>query len=930
MLSLKWALFLLLILLIPYNCESDSDSDSSDGDMTEDSTPKTPTAKEENQVNLKKVKIFDGNGQYFATYSLSDEITSETEIASLVETLNQPAKASLVASTDDPLQTSYANEDDPKYNPTAKYSDSVVTADFDPCGDWEDFADKFYIDNSLNYLNLLGHTEVRAMGESDLSRWAFGNDPNWTWDMLDKTTEEGNTASEKGNCHEMIFTDTNPSAKPAVKFPYKKIYEKDDGSSCIQGSSGCNEVKIVDSEALGSPYTRLANCLVDTLSPSAVNLTNKDKLYKTEIDEIAAGGKVTISPAQFDQYGNMLKPPQCVVGGIAAPWPSHDCVVFCEAFSSATKECYENPMMDGRRRFLSAPRDGTTNIKTPGLTYMSIKKSDDEIFTVRVMHNLHNTHINGDGVDGATEIINDDVTRRPMTFTFSVPFCPSFNTLYEYKVCNVPNDQHSNFTDCFADNAQFWIISDARVMEDKLNSPVDESCNYADGSQGICWKYAYQILDKTTFRIKNPGTEENLLSNNSSYKTLSVGSSAEDNLCKETVKGLFYINPALIEFFDHATEADGGGATSAPKNYITLYFDTNPEPEHWFHQGWRRWDPTTNSHSGNTFLNRAVAFSEGALVIPHSMRNPNFACYRQTGTMQPNPYGDGNYEKLKEHVIAINYSPLVLNVNHTVIEGSNAKPAKLVGLDANIKFIGRRFFHARNDRTKEYTETVSKSISSSVPMNVDVLTTAKVKTGWIDGSTGNALLVYDINGNGTIDSGMELFGESTVLEKDGYYGRFGKYKAGDFAENGFVALAQYDENSDGLIDSKDTIWSSLRLWLDGIDGTPDGITQETELKELSTYKIISIDIDKIISMKEVDDHGNETRLRAAYTYQNENNITKESVIFDVYFRYEPLPEANFVELDEEDQSEYDDMVKELEEYNTLMKELNTAKNDTWE
>ena len=56
MLSLKWALFLLLILLIPYNCESDSDSDSSDGDMTEDSTPKTPTAKEENTYRKFKIQ----------------------------------------------------------------------------------------------------------------------------------------------------------------------------------------------------------------------------------------------------------------------------------------------------------------------------------------------------------------------------------------------------------------------------------------------------------------------------------------------------------------------------------------------------------------------------------------------------------------------------------------------------------------------------------------------------------------------------------------------------------------------------------------------------------------------------------------------------------------------------------------------------------
>lgn len=47
------------------------------------------------------------------------------------------------------------------------------------------------------------------------------------------------------------------------------------------------------------------------------------------------------------------------------------------------------------------------------------------------------------------------------------------------------------------------------------------------------------------------------------------------------------------------------------------------------------------------------------------------------------------------------------------------------------------------------------------------------------------LLVWDINGNGQIDSGAELFGKNTVLSN------------GSKAANGFAALDDIDNNDDG-------------------------------------------------------------------------------------------------------------------------------------
>jgi len=89
-------------------------------------------------------------------------------------------------------------------------------------------------------------------------------------------------------------------------------------------------------------------------------------------------------------------------------------------------------------------------------------------------------------------------------------------------------------------------------------------------------------------------------------------------------------------------------------------------------------------------------------------------------------------------------------------------------------------------------------------------------TAWVDGNDG--LLVRDLNGNGIIDDGRELFGNSTRLSD------------GSLATNGFIALAELDENGDGLIDEQDSAFAELRVWRD-LDG--DGRTESGELLTLA-------------------------------------------------------------------------------------------------
>ena len=74
------------------------------------------------------------------------------------------------------------------------------------------------------------------------------------------------------------------------------------------------------------------------------------------------------------------------------------------------------------------------------------------------------------------------------------------------------------------------------------------------------------------------------------------------------------------------------------------------------------------------------------------------------------------------------------------------------------------------------------------------------QTAWVD--SGDGLLVLDLDGNGRIERGAELFGNHTALGD------------GTNAADGYAALAQYDDNGDGRIDAGDAIWQQLQVWRD--------------------------------------------------------------------------------------------------------------------
>lgn len=103
----------------------------------------------------------------------------------------------------------------------------------------------------------------------------------------------------------------------------------------------------------------------------------------------------------------------------------------------------------------------------------------------------------------------------------------------------------------------------------------------------------------------------------------------------------------------------------------------------------------------------------------------------------------------------------------------------------------------------------------------------RTASGWI--SPDDAFLVLDRDGNGTIDDGTELFGNSTPLD------------AGGTAIDGFEALGQEDTNQDGQVNDQDANFTNLRLWR---DLNQDGISQSSELFTLAELNIAGINVAK--------------------------------------------------------------------------------------
>ena len=150
-------------------------------------------------------------------------------------------------------------------------------------------------------------------------------------------------------------------------------------------------------------------------------------------------------------------------------------------------------------------------------------------------------------------------------------------------------------------------------------------------------------------------------------------------------------------------------------------------------------------------------------------------------------------------------------------------------------------------------------------------TTSQV--GWV--GAGSGLLVRDINHDGVIKDGTELFGLATVLGN------------GQRAGNGYAAMAALDSNHDNKLSATDAAWGELKVW---VDANHDGKTDAGELKSLAEVGVLSINLD--FTKGTAVNNGNVLGMVSSYT----STDGTQHEVADVWFAKAPAAPADLPKL----------------------------------
>ncbi len=144
---------------------------------------------------------------------------------------------------------------------------------------------------------------------------------------------------------------------------------------------------------------------------------------------------------------------------------------------------------------------------------------------------------------------------------------------------------------------------------------------------------------------------------------------------------------------------------------------------------------------------------------------------------------------------------------------------------------------------------------------------------WTHAGRLDGFLALDRNGNGNIDDGSELFGDSTPLPD------------GSRARNGFEALFAFDSfagNQNGFIDPGDPIFTELSVW---VDMDHDGRVAPDELRSLHSLGIAALTLE-YRALVVADQHRNQLIFWGHVYFEKAGEWRRRDIV-DVLFAREP-------------------------------------------
>lgn len=167
------------------------------------------------------------------------------------------------------------------------------------------------------------------------------------------------------------------------------------------------------------------------------------------------------------------------------------------------------------------------------------------------------------------------------------------------------------------------------------------------------------------------------------------------------------------------------------------------------------------------------------------------------------------------------------------------------------------------------TQGAYRLTGAESPVSFDIAAVGTpTRIGWTAPDSDEAFLWLDRDHDGRVGSGAELFGTATPLRN------------GRTASNGFIALAELDDDGNGVIDASDAVWPLLMLW---VDRDHDGRSTGAEVTALAASDVTAIDLRHHWTGRE-DTHGNFYRYEAKASFRTAAGGERSFPIYDVFFR----------------------------------------------